>query len=242
MPLEMTLQIVVTALCSYLIGSLPFGYIIGRMNGIDIRQYGSGNIGATNVTRVIGKGWGRLCFICDFLKSALPVLVVSYLSPKVVLPDLVETFPEWLKHYSMILRDDAGILPVIAAFSAVCGHIWPVYLKFKGGKGISTAAGAILALNPLSLICAAVVWLVVFEISRYVSLASILAAVSLPVFCVVFRVMHLTTASVPEIILFFLLAVLTVIKHQTNIKRLLDGTENRFSSSGEKKNQKADNK
>ncbi len=227
-PVEEIIFIVISAICSYLIGALPFGYLIGRIKGIDIRQHGSGNIGATNVTRVVGKGWGRLCFILDFLKSALPVLVVSYLSPKDILPDLVALFPEGLQQYSKIVPDDIGILPVVAAFSAVCGHIWPVYLKFKGGKGVSTAAGAILALNPLSLLGAGLTWVVTFEISRYVSLASIIAAGSLPVFCLLFKWLGWVNASVPEVILFFLLAILTVLKHQTNIKRLLQGTENRF--------------
>lgn len=227
-PVEETVFIIATAIGSYLIGALPFGYIIGRFKGVDIRQYGSGNIGATNVTRVIGKGWGRLCFLLDFLKSALPVLVISYLSPKDILPNLVVLFPECLQHYSKIIPDDVGVLPVVAAFAAVCGHIWPIYLKFKGGKGVSTAAGAILALNPLSLLCAGLTWVATFEISRYVSLASILAAVSLPVFCLLFKMIGWVNASVPEIILFFLLALLTVLKHQTNIKRLMQGTENRF--------------
>ena len=121
-----------------------------------------------------------------------------------------------------------GLLPVIAAFAAVCGHIWPVYLRFRGGKGIATAAGAILALNPLSVAGAALVWIAVFETWRYVSLASILAAVSLPLFSLFFKVSGCFDASIPMLCLFFLLGALTIVKHRTNIRRLMDGTENRF--------------
>ena len=105
---------VAAALISYLSGSVPYGYLIGKMKGIDIRQHGSCNIGATNVTRVLGKGWGRLCFACDFLKGCLPVFLLSLFFCK----DAVT-----LKY-----------LPVLCALFAVLGHIFPVWLKFKGGK------------------------------------------------------------------------------------------------------------
>lgn len=219
MPLETSLQVAGTIIASYLVGAIPFGYLIGLINGVDIRKEGSGNIGATNVTRVIGKWWGRVCFILDFLKGMIPVVAVSLLIRQGCLPDKL------------------GILPSLAALSTVCGHIWPIYLGFKGGKGISTAAGAIMALNPPALLCAGIVWVVVFFASRYVSLASVAAAVSLPVFCFLFMRMHVfenlppaifSPASKAEFILFCLLAGLTVIKHKSNIKRLLDGTESRF--------------
>ena len=110
------MTIFLTILCSYLAGSIPFGYLIGRWNGKDIRTLGSGNIGATNVTRVIGKGWGRLCFALDFLKGFLPVLTVKLLT-------------------------GSTLYAAIAVFCTVIGHMLPVWLKFKGGKGVSTAAG-----------------------------------------------------------------------------------------------------
>ena len=121
------LSVIATVILSYLAGSIPFGFLIGKMKGIDIREHGSGNIGATNVTRVVGKWWGKGCFFCDFLKSALPVTLVIFLCRKGCFAD------PW------------GLLPSLAAFCAVAGHIFPVWLKFKGGKGISTAAGAVLA-------------------------------------------------------------------------------------------------
>lgn len=211
-PLETILSIVATALAAYLTGSIPFGYLIGRLHGVDIRTIGSGNIGATNVTRTIGKWPGRLCFALDFAKGAFPVLVVK-------------TLTQWTD----VVTDEAGILPSCAAFFAVCGHIWPIYLKFKGGKGISTAAGAIISLNPMSLTAAGIVWAILFFTSRYVSLASIFAAASLPVFCIVLpKILSYREAPLPEFVLLCLLAFLTIIKHASNIKRLLNGTENRF--------------
>ena len=199
----------------YLIGSVPFGFLIGKMKGLDIRTQGSGNIGATNVTRVIGKNWGKLCFLLDLMKGILPVVLVNLLVRR-------GTFD-----------DPCGILPAIAALATVCGHIYPVYLHFKGGKGISTAAGAILALNPPALLSAGVLWVIVFLTSRYVSLASIAAAVSLPVFAWIMKMAGVWTYSPTEMILFCVLAVLAVVRHSSNIRRLLNGTESRFARKNE---------
>ncbi|MBR3707557.1 MAG: glycerol-3-phosphate 1-O-acyltransferase PlsY [Lentisphaeria bacterium] len=226
--LETGLTVAAVALTSYLIGSTPFGLIIGKLKGKDIRKEGSGNIGATNVTRVVGKGWGKLCFVLDFLKGAIPVLLVSYVTPKELFPFLTGLVPAAWQHFMDSVPDPLKVLPSLAAFAAVAGHIWPVYLKFKGGKGVSTAAGAILALNPFALIGAAIIWVVTFLISRYVSLASILAAGSMPVFAILFTLLHITRASLPEVLLFFLLALLTIVKHSSNIRRLRQGTESRF--------------
>ena len=213
-PLEMTLCYGAAVVLPYLTGSIPFGFLIGRIKGVDIRTQGSGNIGATNVTRVVGKSWGRLCFVLDFLKGILPVLAAA----------LLVRYRHW--------DDPYGVLPSLAALSTVCGHIYPVYLRFHGGKGISTAAGAILALNPPSLLSAGVVWAAVFFLSRYVSLASILAAVSLPVFAWIMRLSGVWICSATEMALFCVLALLALLRHASNIKRLLNGTENCFSDKG----------
>ena len=209
---------------SYLCGSVPFGYLIGRIHGIDIRTKGSGNIGATNVTRVIGSRWGKLCFFLDFLKGLLPVVLVSILTPGAVLAFL----PDSWSSGAVCLPDPWGIFPSVAAFSAVAGHIWPCWLGFRGGKGVSTAAGAVFALNPPALVSAGIVWGAVFFASRYVSLASILAAASMPLWSILFRWAGLTRSSVSETALFVLLALLTIVKHASNIRRLVQGTENRF--------------
>ena len=192
---------------AYLIGAIPFGFVIGKLHGVDIRKVGSGNIGATNVTRTVGKTAGRVCFALDFLKGALPVLAAQLIYPE--LP--------WLT--------------LVCGAATVAGHIFPVYLKFKGGKGISTAAGVALALAPLPLLGAAVIWVAVFFIWRYVSLASILAAVSLPVFAGVFMLLDWGTETARSgLTLGFLVAaaVVAVLRHKENVKRLLDGTESRF--------------
>lgn len=205
-----------TILLAYLAGSIPFGFLIGKLKGMDIREHGSGNIGATNVTRVVGKWWGKGCFFCDFLKSALPVALVTFLCRKGCFAD------PW------------GLLPSLAAFCAVAGHIFPVWLKFKGGKGISTAAGAVLALNPPALLASGIVWAALFFTFRYVSLASIFAAALLPFFAWGASKFSLYNSSHVELGLFILLGVLAIVKHISNIKRLLNGTESRFTKKEKK--------
>lgn len=192
---------------SYLVGAIPFGLIIGKTYGIDIRKVGSGNIGATNVTRAVGKTAGKVCFFLDFLKGALPVLAAQLIHPGV----------PWL--------------PLACGAAAILGHVFPIYLMFKGGKGISTAAGVALALAPYPLVCAAAVWAASFFIWRYVSLASILAALTLPVFAGLFMFLGWGTATARSCLtLGFLIAaaLVAVLRHTENIKRLLNGTESRF--------------
>ncbi len=146
-------------LAAYLVGAIPFGFLIGKMKGLDIRQHASGNTGATNLTRAAGRKWGILCFILDFGKGALPVLFAVMLSAE----------------------QELLILPELTAAAAVVGHVWPVYLRFKGGKGVATTLGALLILSPWAILVAALIWFVIFQSSRYVSLASMVAAVSLPI-------------------------------------------------------------
>lgn len=222
---EIAIAAVCAVIVSYLCGSIPVGYLIGRMHGIDIRTKGSGNIGATNVTRVIGSRWGKLCFFLDFFKGFLPVVLFSILTPGAVLAFLPDS---WFAG-AVCLPDPWGLLPSLAAFAAVAGHIWPCWLGFRGGKGVSTAAGAAFALDPPAVLLAGLVWAGVFFASRYVSLASMLAAASMPLWAILFRVLGLTRSSVPEIVLFVLLAILTIVKHASNIRRLCNGTESRFT-------------
>ena len=204
------IQAIIVILFAYFIGAIPSGYLIGKFHGIDIRTVGSCNTGATNVTRCISKKAGIFCFFCDFLKGALPVLLAMQLSSLA-----------WLQ---------------IAAFAvAVAGHMFPVYLKFKGGKGIATAAGGAFAIAPLPLIAALLVWYIVFRISRYVSLASIIAASMLPVgaliLCLVFdpvKAHFLLRVQWITVIAFAVIGALAVYRHRSNIVRLLNGTESRF--------------
>ena len=208
------IEAVIIILLAYFIGAIPSGYMIGKFHGIDIRTVGSCNTGATNVTRCISKKAGIFCFFCDFLKGALPVLAAIHFTPFAWMP--------------------------IAAFAvAVAGHMFPVYLKFKGGKGIATAAGGAFAIAPLPLLAALLIWYIIFRISRYVSLASIIAALMLPVgalvLCLCFdpeKAHLLLRVRWATVIAFALIGILAVYRHRSNIVRLLNGTESRF----EKKN------
>ncbi|MBN1556929.1 MAG: glycerol-3-phosphate 1-O-acyltransferase PlsY [Lentisphaerae bacterium] len=191
---------------AYLLGAVPFGWLIGRARGVDVRRAGSGNIGATNVFRTVGKPWGILAFACDALKGYLAVRAVPALAAA-----LTHTHPPaWL--------------PVACACAAVAGHNWPVYLRFRGGKGVATSAGALLGLAPLLVAGGLLTWLVLFLATRFVSLASMLTAAAVAA-ASWFRYPdgpHLVPAA------FTLLAVLTLWRHKANIRRLLNGTEHRF--------------
>lgn len=197
------------AICvfAYFLGAIPFALIIGKLHGVDIRKVGSGNVGATNVTRAIGPWHGKLCFLLDLLKGAIPVMAAQLFLPG----------DPWAA--------------LAAGFIAIAGHMFPVYLKFKGGKGVSTGAGAALALAWMPLVAVLILWVVIYKASRYVSLASIIAAVMLPLFALAARFAgmgSLIARSWPVILFFTLIAALTVFRHRSNIRRLLDGTENRF--------------
>ena len=192
---------------SYLIGSIPSGYLVARSKGIDIRQRGSSNIGAANVARVMGKKWGYLVGFCDFLKGFLAVKLGL----------IAAQFP-----LSPVLGG------VTAAIACILGHNYPIWLGFKGGKGIATSGGAILALLPaLVFVSGGVVWVAVFLISRYTSLASIIAAVVLPI--AVLLIVAKTGTDFWLLLAFsVLMAALAIWRHRANIVRLLNGTENRF--------------
>lgn len=196
------------AVLSYFIGSIPSGYLVARSQGVDIRQHGSRNIGATNVLRVMGKKWGYLVFLCDsskgFLAVKLGFLIAAHSLQSPVLGG------------------------VIAAIACILGHNYTLWLGFKGGKGIATSGGVILALFPIAVICCiAIVWVIVFYSSKFVSLASIAAAVALP-----FSVFLFVPKTGTEFWVVFgfslLVCLLAVWRHQSNIVRLMNGTETRF--------------
>lgn len=196
------------ACAGYLLGSIPFGYILVRLfKKEDIRNTGSGNIGATNVIRSGAKGLGLLTFLLDACKGYVAV-----------------AFTVWfLQHTSLppVLTQNAR---AAAAAAAILGHIFPVWLRFKGGKGVATALGAFLALAPYAALAGAAVFLVVVLISRYVSLASVLAALAFPFFAVYF--VRSRTPFFTAVL--FLIPLLVIVKHRQNITRLLQGTEYRF--------------
>ena len=197
-------------LTSYLIGSLPFGYIAGKLAGIDIRQHGSGNIGATNVLRVLGKKWGFGVFFADAFKGFFAVRLALF---------IVSRLPETAGY--------SEFLAILAAAVCVAGHSFSVWLKFKGGKGVATSAGALFGVVPIAAFAIFLVWIIVFEATRYVSLASIVAAFALPV-----AVAALVWADQAEGTVLFpfslAMTLLVVWRHRSNISRLVKGTEPRF--------------
>ena len=196
---------------SYLLGSIPFGYLAGRLVGIDIRQAGSGNVGATNVVRVLGKGYGYPVFALDFLKGFGAVKISMLMAPGQP--------PEW---------NSPEIVGILAAMFSVLGHLYPPWLKFKGGKGVATSAGALLALTPVATLIGVAIWIIVFWLTRYVSLASITAAVVLPIVILVVR-SHDQNNGKPLVYSSACVAVVIVWRHRSNLSRLLQGTEPRFT-------------
>jgi glycerol-3-phosphate acyltransferase PlsY len=205
---------------AFLAGSVPFGLLIARAKGIDIRAHGSGNIGATNVGRVLGKRYGFACFGLDALKGALPVLVAGWWMGVLGAPiDRLAADDQW------------WWLGVGAA--ALLGHVFSPWVGFKGGKGVATGFGAFASMwTPLALptLVALVVWIVVLKLSRMVSLASIVAAVAIPIVCVLRLLLGddpraALAASTPTLVVAALVALVVVVKHRSNIGRILRGQE-----------------
>lgn len=191
---------------AYLAGGIPFGYLIGRMRGVDVRTVGSRNIGATNVFRTVGKKWGLLAFFCDVMKGFLPVLAVR-----------------------MFAGDRSnGLLPVLTGVASVLGHMLTPYMKFKGGKGVATAFGMLIGLVPALVGVSFCVFACFFAISNYISLGSCMAALFLSV-AVWFPWLGCQgAANLPQAVLVTLVSVLVIVKHRSNIARLLKGEENKI--------------
>lgn len=188
-------------LASYLVGAIPTGYLAGRIfRGIDLREHGSRNLGATNVYRTLGWRYAIPVGLCDIAKGAVPVLVFA---PRV---------------------SDSQLFALACGIAAILGHVFSVFVRFRGGKGVATAAGVMLGLTPIALGVAAVVWLGVVVLTGYVSLASIAGAAILPL-----ALYLLERPDRPEILwLDGLVAIAIIWLHRSNIRRLLNGTENRF--------------
>ena len=199
---------------AYLLGSVPFGVIIARAHGRDLRIIGSGNTGATNVARALGKKWGYTCFVLDCGKGLVPMLAGGMMAGG---------------------SPGAGelCLWLTAGCAAILGHIFPIYLKFKGGKGVATSLGMVLGLYPyytLPGLTAFAVWAIAVLIWRYISLASIIAAVAFPAILIIMIIADPTrqwqfVRLWPLILVAMLMATLVVVRHVENIKRLLEGSE-----------------
>ncbi len=191
---------------AYFLGAIPFGLIIARSQGVDIRAHGSGNIGATNVYRVMGKSWGLLTFFLDALKGFIPAYF----------------FAQWSgSHESM---------GVYCGLIAIIGHSFPIFLRFKGGKGVATSAGMLLGVAPFAMGVGLISWILIMLLFRYVSLASILATLMVAITVWIRNVQPVLTQ-----FLITLLSLLIVWLHRANIERLLKGTENRFGKKGSAK-------
>lgn len=186
-------------LAAYLLGSIPTGLLLGKMYGIDVRKEGSGNIGATNLYRTVGRKVGALTLLGDCFKGLIPVLVIKYyaLSPEVA---------AWV------------------GLAAFCGHVFSIYLKFKGGKGVATALGVFLGLSPLSVAIVLTLFVLLMIKWRYVSLGSISAAFVMPL------AVYLLGNSPTLILVTSIISFIVIARHYENIRRLLAGTENRFKS------------
>jgi len=204
---------------AYLVGSIPFGFLMGKAKGIDLREHGSGNIGATNAGRVLGKRLGLMCFGLDVLKGMAPAMAYG----------LTHGLASSDELSSMTVLGALAWLSVAVA-AAVVGHVFPIWLGFKGGKGVATALGMLLGVYPLLTwpgVIAGVVWLVVVKATGYVSLASVAAAVSLPLLatgaCLWFGLPLGATAAFAT--LTAALAALVVLRHRSNLQRLRQGTE-----------------
>jgi len=203
------------AVTAYLFGSVPFGYLLVRLfRKEDIREKGSGNIGATNVIRSGSKGLGALTFLLDVLKGVLAVLLWELAARRLGLAPATRSN-----------------LVALAALFAILGHICPVWLGFRGGKGVATAFGVFLALAPSAALAAMGVFVLVFAASRYVSLGSILSAVAFPAFALLIphAVRAADGAQTPWLTaVLFIIPLIVILKHHQNIARLMTGKEYRF--------------
>lgn len=203
--------ILLIVLTAYLLGSIPFGLLVGRARGVDIREQGSRNIGATNVWRVLGRKWGLITFFGDTAKGWLAVVAGFWIAT------------QWPGAFR-----DSAYAGIFAAVGCILGHNFPIWLRFKGGKGVATSLGVIFGMMPLASVIIFAIWGVVCKATRYVSLASIVAAMSLPVAVALLRFFgrygdgHFYFACAA--------ALLVIVRHLENIKRLVAGTENRFSA------------
>jgi acyl phosphate:glycerol-3-phosphate acyltransferase len=183
---------------AYLIGSIPVGVILGKMKGIDPRKTGSGNIGATNVMRAGGKALGIITLLGDAAKGFIPVILAR------------------------VFGFDVLIIAIVG-LAAFLGHIFPIFLRFKGGKGVATALGVYIAIRPLVILGAFIIFIIVFLLWRYVSLASLIGAIVVPIG------LYLVKAPYEFVVMAGLIGIIVIIRHKENISRLIKGTENKLS-------------
>lgn len=192
-------MVVVLMIVAYILGSIPNALWIGKVfKGIDVREHGSKNTGSTNAARVLGAKLGILTLILDISKGAIPTLIAT-----------------------MLL--DSSISVILVGICAILGHSFSIFMKFKGGKAVATTVGVFIVLVPGAILLAAVIFFLVFGITRYVSLSSMIGAISLPIWIMIFY------KNIPLTIFGIIIAILIIVRHKSNIQRLLNGTESKFS-------------
>lgn len=214
------LRLVLIAIISYLIGSIPTAVLISkRFFGFDIREKGSGNMGSTNAFRILGVKWGIVVQLVDLLKGVAAVFLIAQMFGGGEMPFVNRTPFE-----------DITVLKIIAGVCAVIGHIWSVFVNFRGGKGINTAVGMLIGVAPVEVGIIFLVFLLTVSASGYISLGSILAAIALPTTMALrYNVWHVNIQGYHTLIFFLIgLSLLVLYTHRTNIQRLLAGNENRF--------------
>jgi glycerol-3-phosphate acyltransferase PlsY len=217
--------LLVIVVVSYLVGSVPFGLIAGRMAGVDIRQHGSGNIGATNVWRVLGRKWGLPVFVLDVAKGLIAAIFGKWLAAHwgltVELPHL----------HTKVIHLDPSLGGIAAGLCAIIGHNFPVWLRFKGGKGVATSLGALFGLMPLASTLTFMTWGLVLKVTRYVSVASIIGALALPLWVLLMYMIPPEYGGLigwPYFYFAVVATILLIVRHVPNMKRLVAGTERRM--------------
>ncbi len=214
---------------SYLLGGVPFGLLIGLAKGVDVRQHGSKNIGTANVGRTLGRKWGVLTFFLDALKGFIPTLIAGFYLKTIARPE-VPSFQAWAW--------------LLVGLAAVAGHMWSPFLKFRGGKGVATGFGSLLAIFPILSLPAAVaivIWAICVKTTRFIGLSSCVAAASIPFllfavtpvsqhfgFFVTQQQQSVSWPLWPYVTVAILLAVMVTWRHRSNISRMLNGTEPRY--------------
>ncbi len=202
------MSLILVIITGYLLGSLPFSFWLGKFKGVDLRKVGSGNVGATNLARTVGAGWGVIGFAMDLGKGLIAVILAGHIC------NLFKTSALSL-----------SILKILGGISSIIGHNWSMWINFKGGKGVATSAGVFLGLAPISLLLSIGVWVVVFILFGYVSLASIISSISLPLWMwsgIGGKV------ALPIIIFSCIVSILIIIRHRSNIVRLIKGKKIEF--------------
>jgi len=209
------MNFVILIIGAYLLGSIPFALIIAKAHGKDLRSIGSGNIGATNLARALGKKWAYFCFCLDTLKGLVPMLATTCaLSSPPTITQL--------------------LLALAVGCAAILGHIFPIYIKFKGGKGVATSFGVALGLWPYYTICAVIafaLWALIVLLSRYISLASIVASITFPITLIIAIVLipNWDFANLwPLLFAAIVIPIMVIVRHRQNIKRLIAGTESKI--------------